>query len=373
MKRSRVLLVAGGTGGHVLPAIAFGRWISERHPDVDVGYMSGSRPMELEIYRSSSIEPMTVGMEGSPLSSPRGRRIKRWMDLIRSFRQAGTLMRVFAPNMCIMFGGYISAPALIISKIKGVRCAMHEQNASAGRITRLARVLGVPIAAGWEVCSPFKRADFTVVGVPVRGLRITGRDAAWRSLRLPEPSPEGPVVVVMTGSLSSAPIRDMITELAQRNEFREWTFLVNDSRAAKPSRSLANMFLMPTRWDVAPVYSAADILVIRAGASTLSEVMAMRIPAIVIPWRAAAGDHQMRNAMLMRDAERLRIWDENSGSMDELAEQLRELKLFRSAFEDQTTEKMYNLADSICERLWNFAAAIMHDQRASKGDDGIGG
>ena len=373
MKRSRMLIVAGGTGGHVIPAITFGRWISERHPDVDVGYMSGSRPMELEIYRSSSIEPMTVGMEGSPLGSPKGRRMKRWMDLIRSFRQVGAVMRVFAPDMCVMFGGYISAPALVISKIKGIRCAMHEQNASAGRITRLARVLGVPIATGWEVCSPFKRADFTVVGVPIRGLRITGRDAAWRGLRLPGPAPGGPVVVVMTGSLGSAPIRDMITALAQRSEFREWTFLVNDSRAAEPARSLANMFLMPARWDVAPLYSAADILVLRAGASTLSEVRAMQIPAIVIPWRAAAGDHQMRNAMLMKDVEHLRIWDENSGSMDDLAGQLSELKLFRPASEDQTTEKMYNLADSICERLWNFAAAIMHNQRAPKGDDDIGG
>ncbi|MDR3354774.1 MAG: UDP-N-acetylglucosamine--N-acetylmuramyl-(pentapeptide) pyrophosphoryl-undecaprenol N-acetylglucosamine transferase [Synergistaceae bacterium] len=368
-----MLLVAGGTGGHVLPAIAFGRWIGERHHEVDVGYMSGTRPIELEIYRSSSIEPMTVGLEGSPLGSPKGRRIKRWMDLLRSFRGAGVLIRSFAPNVCVMFGGYISAPALVVSKIKGIKCAMHEQNASAGRITRLARVLGVPVATGWEVCCPFKKRDFTAVGVPIRRLRITGRDAAWHSLGLPAPVPEGPVVVVITGSLGSVPIRGVITELAQREEFRGWTFLVNDSHITEPAKHLSNMFIIPARWDVSPVYSAADILVIRAGASTLSEVRAMRIPAVVIPWRASAGDHQMKNAMLTKDAEHLRIWDENLGSMDELAGRLHELKLFRPASADQITEKMYNLADDICERLWDFVYAIMRDQSASKGDDDIGG
>jgi UDP-N-acetylglucosamine--N-acetylmuramyl-(pentapeptide) pyrophosphoryl-undecaprenol N-acetylglucosamine transferase len=313
--------------------------------------------MELDIYRASSIEPMTVGLEGSPFGAPRGRKVKRWFDLIGAFHRAGTIIRGFAPDFCVMFGGYISAPALIHSRVKGIRSVMHEQNASAGRVTRLARTLGVPVASGWEVCAPFKSTDFTFVGVPVRSLRITERDAAWRSLDLPGRTPDGPIVVVMTGSLGSAPVRDVITALAQRDEFLDWTFLVNDSRAAAPTKCLANMFIIPARWDVAPVYSAADMLVVRGGASTLSEVKAMQIPAVVIPWSAAAGDHQRKNAMLMDDPERLKVWDEKRGSIDELIGLLQSLGLFRSAPRNQVTEKMYNLADGICERLWNFVTS----------------
>ncbi|MDR1482574.1 MAG: UDP-N-acetylglucosamine--N-acetylmuramyl-(pentapeptide) pyrophosphoryl-undecaprenol N-acetylglucosamine transferase [Synergistaceae bacterium] len=369
----RMLLVAGGTGGHVLPAVAFGRWVSENHPSVDVGYMSGTRPMELDIYRASSIKPMTVSMEGSPFGAPRGRRVKRWLDLIGAFHHAGALIRNFAPDICVMFGGYISAPALVYSRIKGIRSVMHEQNASAGRVTRLARTLGVPVASGWEVCAPFGRSDFTFVGVPIRGLRIMDRDAAWRSLDLPGRVPDGPIVVVMTGSLGSVPVRDIITALAQRDEFLDWTFLVNDSRAATPAKYLVNMFLVPARWDISPVYSAADMLVVRGGASTLSEVKATQIPAVVIPWSAAAGDHQRKNAMLMDDPERVRVWDENRGSIDELTGLLRGFELFRPASGDQITEKMYNLADAICERLWNFMASNGIGLCALKGDDNIGG
>jgi UDP-N-acetylglucosamine--N-acetylmuramyl-(pentapeptide) pyrophosphoryl-undecaprenol N-acetylglucosamine transferase len=357
----------------VLPAISFGSWIHGRYPDIEVGYISGTRPVELEIYRACGIEPMTVGMEGSPLKAPGGRRLKRWLDLIRGFGRAKALIGGFKPDLCVMFGGYVSAPALIVCRIHGIRAVMHEQNAGAGRITRLARWMGVPVASGWEVCDPLGRSDYTPVGVPIRSLKITERKDAWRSLGLPGPPPKGPVAVVMTGSLGSSYMRGIVRELAQRGEFMEWTFLVNDPKGTGPARELDNVFLMPARWDIAPSYSAADVLVVRAGASTLSEVAAMGIPAVVIPWGDSAGDHQRKNASMMEALGGVSVWDEAEGRIDDLAGQLSNYKFFRRASPEDVTEKMYNVGDTVCEKLWNFSAFITEREPASKGDDSIGG
>ncbi|MDR1885258.1 MAG: UDP-N-acetylglucosamine--N-acetylmuramyl-(pentapeptide) pyrophosphoryl-undecaprenol N-acetylglucosamine transferase [Synergistaceae bacterium] len=357
MTPGRVLLVAGGTGGHVLPAIAFGGWIRRKHPGTEVGYVSGTRQVELEIYRASSIEPMTVEIEGSPIGAPRGRRIKRWASIIRSFVTAGRLLKKFNPDLCVLFGGYVSATSLILCRARGIRAVVHEQNARAGRITRLASRLGVPVASGWEACAPLRRADFTPVGVPIRSLRLTERDEAWRTLGLPEPRPSGPVAAVLTGSLGSSRMRDIIENLANREDFQDWSFIVSDPGASAPEKKLHNLTLLPARWDIAPVYSAADMLIARAGASTLSEACAMGIPSVVIPWGGAADDHQTENARMMEGRENIAIWPEDRDRMDELAQKLHDYKFLRRAPRSEAVEKMYNVAESICEGLWSFAAS----------------
>ena len=81
-KIEKILLVAGGTGGHIWPAIAFGSWILENRSGVTIKYLSGKRALESEIYRSCDIEPLKIDMEGSPFSAPKGTRIRRWVDLL---------------------------------------------------------------------------------------------------------------------------------------------------------------------------------------------------------------------------------------------------------------------------------------------------
>ena len=91
-KERRLLLAAGGTGGHIWPALSFGAWIKEHHPECEVGYICGSRPLELEIYRAAGVEPTVLPMEGSPLSG----------GIVRSGRRIAarppTPSRVFAPT-----------------------------------------------------------------------------------------------------------------------------------------------------------------------------------------------------------------------------------------------------------------------------------
>ena len=367
---TRMLLVAGGTGGHIIPAVAFGNWLKARQKGVEVDYMSGSRPLELEIYRQSGIEPFALDIMGSPMGAPKGEKISRWRDLIRSITQA---KRIIAPaaekryDLCLLFGGYVSVPALWIARRYGLRLLVHEQNARAGVVTRIASALGVAVASGWRVCDPLVAGKFTCTGTPIRRIEITDRDKAWHALGLSGEVPDGPIAVVTTGSIGSAAVGEAVGKLAQEAHRKSWCFLVVDADVREPVRGGANLFRIPRVWDIGNLYSLADILVTRAGASTLAEVEALGIPALVIPWRGAAKDHQMLNANQLHGADSVAIWDERGGDIDELSHKVDELGISRLSKKGVLGKRMYNAFENICGRLWRLAAGIM------KGEVHVGG
>jgi UDP-N-acetylglucosamine--N-acetylmuramyl-(pentapeptide) pyrophosphoryl-undecaprenol N-acetylglucosamine transferase len=354
----RVMLAAGGTGGHILPAVAFGKWLFVNHPGVEVCYMSGSRRIELEIYRSLKIEPLALKIEGSPVGAPWGKKLRRWKDLIRSVSQATKIMKEKRPELCVLFGGYSSFAALMAAIAGKIPAIIHEQNADAGRVTRIALFLGISIASGWENCHPLARKNFVRVGVPIRPIRSMEKDEAIEALGLNAELADGPAVAVMTGSLGSEKLTKTMEELSSMDGFASWSFLAIDHEADAPKKISRNFTRLPKMWDIAPLYNIADILITRGGASTLAEVEASGLPSIIVPWRRASGDHQMKNAMELARLGRAGIWDEDSDKLADLAEKLKKLHRSHGATRRDIGKRMYNASENICERLWNHCCGL---------------
>lgn len=359
MRRPRLLLVAGGTGGHIFPALAFGTWLSKARPDADVTYMCGARELEREIYRAAGAEPFVLSASGSPLRAPQGRRIERCRELLASFLEARGHLRKVSPDLCVLFGGYVSAPVLLLARMGKTTVVAHEQNAHAGRITRLASKMGVPVASGWAVCEPLRETAYTHTGIPVRSFRRMERREAWRELGIPAELSALPTVLVMTGSLGSEGIQTVLSSLCRDERMRDWVFLAVGAPGNIPERVTEHFFLLPKRWDASPFFSSADVAITRGGASTLSEMAAVNLPCVVIPWRGAAGDHQMTNARYFARAPGRAVWDEKTGEIGDLAEKLNAL---RRAFPVQAgaidNKKMYNHAENACENLWNLFVSL---------------
>jgi len=353
----KVVLVAGGTGGHIMPAISFGEWLVKNIPGVCVDYISGMRAMELDIYRSAGIFPHAISIEGSPLGAPKGMCIKRWRDMLRSYSETRAIMKEIKPDLCVLFGGYVSVPALFACLASGIRVVAHEQNAQAGRVTRLAHRLKVPVAAGWERCDPIHAKDFTYTGVPVRELAPMGRAQAADALGLKGITGGQPIVVIMTGSLGSRLIRDKAAMLSEREDFKTWNFVVVTPEVKEPFKQAENFFCLPRRWDVAPLFALADLLVLRAGASTLTEAWAVDKPALVVPWRKASRDHQMKNARAFAQIGKAAIWDENEEDLETLARKIMILYKTYATNADCQDKRMYNATEYICAKLWNMARA----------------
>lgn len=347
---SRLLLVAGGTGGHIWPAISFGKWVEKNKPATSVSYLCGSRPLELEIYLAAGIEPCILDVEGSPLSGRGFEKVRRTLDQISALRGAVNVLSSIRPDCTLLFGGYVSLPVLLACKMLRKPAAMHEQNAYAGKVTRLAARMGIEIFTGWRECIPLPSSKYTRIGVPVRDLVRIPQEEAWQRLGLPGNLPSGPKLLVFSGSLGSSSIKDLVTEVSVYNEFSGWTFIV-PAVSEKIEKSGENVYLLPKVWDAGLLYSLADMTVVRGGGSTLTELSVLGIPSLVIPWREASDDHQYHNAVSFSSENRALIWDGNS-TVQDFAKSLNRLYDILSDENKKEREKQYNNAGRISEDLW---------------------
>lgn len=346
----RLILAAGGTGGHIWPAISFGRWIAENKPDVSVSYICGSRPLELEIYAAAGIEPHCLNIDGSPFSGSGIERLKRAWGQVAALRESASFIRSESPDFVLLFGGYVTFPVLLASRMLKAPSAIHEQNAYAGKVTRIASLMGVEIYSGWRECLPLPASKYTRIGVPVREFDLLPREKAWSELGLPGELPDGPKVLVFSGSLGSASIKDLVLMTASKEEFSSWTFII-PAVSEETERVRENVFLLPKVWKTELLYSLADIAVVRGGGSTLTEVSVLDIPSLVIPWEGAADDHQYHNAVLFSSENRGVIWD-GRGDGEAFAKNIMRLYDIHLDGKDNGKEKRHNSSGQICGDLW---------------------
>ena len=289
-QNSRILIVSGGTGGHIFPAIVFGNEL--KRSGHEIFYICGSRKLELEIYNASGISPHIIDLSGSPLgSSSVLKNFGRVVDLIKGFKNTYKYIRELKPDLIILFGGYISFIPLIIAKLKKIPAVIHEQNAAAGRVTRIAEKLGVQILTGWPECKGIKK--FNYAGIPVREPERISRQEALKLLGLEKfIAPDQKIIGITGGSLGSVNLRGLLIKTAALCKNYAFIFL-----SSGEIRNQDNMHFLKSRWDMNTFYSACDVLICRSGGSTLAEAMKWNINTITIPWPQSAEHHQELNAL----------------------------------------------------------------------------
>ncbi len=301
-------MVAGGTGGHIMPAIALG--LFRKSCGDSVGYVCGSRPLELEIYDHHGIEPLMLPVQGSPLGTRRPLVvIQRFIAVFLSFFVAIRIIIKESPDVILLFGGYVSLPVLLVGILMGKKLVWHEQNAVAGKVTRLAYRLGVTIATGWRRCDGV-RGVFT--GIPVRDIRHMTRSEALSELELDEtPLKNTRIVSVLGGSLGSSSLMDSILSRTCMVKSAGYVWICPGSKVCPSSRYILGV---PQSWDMSAIYTVSDLVVCRGGGSTLAEVSSYGVPAIVVPWQGASDGHQEANAMCFVNSRSPgEVWDENDG------------------------------------------------------------
>ncbi len=308
---TNILIVAGGTGGHIIPAVSFGQWAKRSGRAQSVLYVSGNRPIEKEIYNHYNIDVQVMGIEGSPIGTHQPVKIlQRSLKMLQTWQQIRKGLSDSAPEGVFLFGGYVSLPFVLACREKHIPLMLHEQNARAGKVTRVSKKLGVPIASGWSECAPLQPRDFQCVKTPTRCFDDLQPEDAWNKLNLGREIPSGPIVVVWGGSLGSSRITELVHFLGNRPRFKNWTFLVpGASESNQWSRD--NVCLLTRVWDPDPLFTLADMALSRAGGSTLAELENQAIPAVVVPWPNSSDNHQFHNARLFSQEGLGEIWTED--------------------------------------------------------------
>jgi UDP-N-acetylglucosamine--N-acetylmuramyl-(pentapeptide) pyrophosphoryl-undecaprenol N-acetylglucosamine transferase len=323
----RVAIACGGTGGHLFPGLAVAQQLRRRGAAVTLLIS----PKEVDQHAiESATDLRTVTLPAVGLT--RGGEMAFLRGFARSYRAAKAAFRPCPPRAALAMGGFTSAPPLLAARRLGARVFLHESNSIPGRANRWLSwfvrraFVGFP-AAGARLHT----RNVVVTGTPVRSEFQPREAAACRAaLGL---NPERPVLLVMGGSQGASAINSLVGKtlplLAGRFPLWQWFHLAGsaDVEAVKGAYAAANV---PAQ--VHPFFSsmelalgAATAAVSRAGASSLAELAAMRVPSVLIPYPTATDDHQFHNARAFERTGAARLLEQKAATPEALAAVLADL------------------------------------------------
>ncbi len=303
----KVIMAGGGTGGHIYPALAIAKGIQSRWPGSEIIFVGTKEGLEITIIPEAGFELRTIsaqGLDRTSLLKAAGSALQVPMG----FWQARSIVKEFQPDLVIGTGGYVSYPVVMAASIMNVKTIIHEQNAYPGLANRALAKRADRVMLTFPGAQAFFPAGTTVLtGLPVRTeLTLANRHDAASFFALRE---DRFTLLVVGGSRGAARINEamlgMIPELRRMDLQVIW--VTGDQHYDKILHSLQedglpeNIKMFPFLFQMELGMAMADLVVCRAGATTLSELALLGIPAILVPYPYAAEGHQEKNARYLEE------------------------------------------------------------------------
>ena len=331
LSQLRVMIAGGGTGGHVYPGVAMYQSLVERNPDVEVQFVGVVDGMETQIL--SELNLPLIQLPGRGL-----RRASLWskltapLVLLRAIIGSVKAIRRFNPDVVIGTGGYASVSTVIAAVLTRRPRVLQEQNSVPGLANRrLARFADMVLLSFGESSQWLpSRVPRRVIGNPLRRTGQENREAALKFLDL---DPALPTVLIAGGSRGARSINLAAADAvcAWDGPDAQWLILCGERDYDVVRRRLgthagdARVRLIPYLNEVHHAYSAADVAVARAGASTVFELAAFGVPTVFVPYPYAADQHQQRNAAPLVQAGAALVIDDSELSAGSLTSTLVDL------------------------------------------------
>lgn len=318
----RIIIMAGGTGGHVFPALAVGEYLLAKN--WDVSWIGTHQGMENKIVPDSGIEMDCLSVQGLR-GKGLGAKINNVLLLIQAFWQAFLILRKRKPDVVLGMGGYVAGPGGLMAWLMNIPLVIHEQNRVPGTTNRLL------VNKANKVLEAFpgsfiktKKAIFTgnplrkeFVDFPAKSYWTKDSERAFR-------------IFILGGSQGAKALNDVIPKTLsslENVEIKHQTGKASISEVAQQYKELSvNAEAIEFIDDMAAAYEWADMIICRAGAMTVSEVAAVGLPAIFIPLPTAIDDHQAVNARYLVEAGAAKLIVQNSLNEGTLLMTINELK-----------------------------------------------
>ena len=312
----KYLISGGGTGGHIFPAVSIANALREADPSCEILFVGALGRMEMERVPQAGYSIIGLPVKGFDRSRP-WRNIRVVIDLIRSMIQARHIVRDFRPDVGIGVGGYASGAAMKVAAKMGVPILLQEQNGFAGVTNKLLKDDAKKICVAYEGMERFfPKEKIILTGNPVRQNLTTGTKADAIKYFNDEFgmqfSTEKKTLLIIGGSLGARTINESIIahlpELINSDIQVIWqtgkNYFANCETALKENNSkfnIQNSKLLVTDFvsQMPLAYALADLVISRAGASSISELCLLGKPSILVPSPNVAEDHQTHNAMAL--------------------------------------------------------------------------
>lgn len=341
----KYIISGGGTGGHIFPAIAIGKAIERLDPDAEILFVGAENRMEMEKVPQAGFNIIGLPVAGFNRSKLH-KNFAVILKFIKSLTKAKNIIKDFQPDIAIGVGGYASGPVLKAAQRKGIPTLLQEQNSYAGVTNKMLSEKADAICVAYDDMDRFFPADKIIkTGNPLRPNILEAmtleKKAAKEKLGF---NPAYPLVVVIGGSLGALSVNraiaaslKSIVDAGASILWQTGKSYYEDFKKEADGFISDRVQIMPFINDMATVYGAADILISRAGASTISEIQCLGIPSVLIPSPNVAEDHQRKNAEALANVDAA-IFVPDKDAQTTLTELLPELI--------KDTERLKRLADN---------------------------
>lgn len=301
--KKKILISGGGTGGHIFPALSIANAI-KRRMDADILFVGAENRMEMERVPAAGYEIIGLPVAGFNRKNLL-KNIPVLAKLAKSIGMSRNIVKDFKPDIAIGVGGYASGPLLKAAQRVGVPTLIQEQNSYAGVTNKLLAAKVRKICVAYDGMERFFPADRIVkTGNPVRKDLIDRNADASKSRVLFGLDAEKPTVLVVGGSLGALTLNETlernIGKLVDSGLQVIWQTGKNfGNRGIEASKNLKGVVVTPFISDMGAAYSAATLVVSRAGAGAISELELLGKPVILVPSPNVAEDHQRKNALAL--------------------------------------------------------------------------
>ena len=299
----RIIITGGGTGGHLFPGIALATALQQKYPGCEILFIGTQRQLDRKTLAGFNFQQESIacmGLKGMGLKH----RIKSLLSLPVAVLESWKIIKRFQPNLVFGVGGYVTGPVLLAARLCSVPTCIREQNSIPGLANRMISHFVSRIFVSIPGEYPFPEQKTVVAGNPVRQEILAA--AECRQQEADSGKNDSPMtLLIMGGSLGAHRINMLMLDVAaQLDEQQKKTVQlihqtgtadeekVRDGYAAAGVKAEVKAFFT----DMASLYSQADLVLARAGATSLAELSVMGLPAVLIPYPYAADDHQAKNA-----------------------------------------------------------------------------
>ena len=302
----KIIISGGGTGGHIFPAISIANALKELNNNIEILFVGADNRMEMEKVPAAGYKIIGLPIVGFQRDSL-FKNFSVAFKLLKSLFKARSIVKDFKPNAVIGVGGYASGPMLYMASLSGVPTFIQEQNSFAGITNKiLAKRAKIIFVAYAKMERYFPREKIIIAGNPVRQGLENISDKKSEAVKYFGLEPDKPVILSIGGSLGARTLNHCIieglSELGKSNVQFIWqsgkTYF-EDAKKQLDNSGFTNIKLFDfiSRMDLA--YVAADLVISRAGASSISELCIVSKPSILVPSPNVAEDHQTKNALAL--------------------------------------------------------------------------
>ena len=294
----KVIISAGGTGGHIYPAIAIINKIKEEEPKSEILYIGTSDRMEKDLIPELGIKYQEITVSGLKRKLTLDN-IKVLYQFLKARQQCKKIIKEFNPDIVIGAGGYVTGPVIWAAKKLGKKTFIHEQNSVVGLsnkyLTKYADKIGVSFPS---TLSSFPKEKVVLTGNPCSEKAISMKKANKEDYGLDK---NKKLVLIVMGSLGSKTVNDKIVSFLDsfKNKDYQVLFVTGNSyyEKVKKLKVPQNVKIEPFIYEMPSLMKVTDLMVTRAGASTMSEILVLNVPSIYIHSPYVTNNHQYKNAM----------------------------------------------------------------------------